>query len=87
MYAHFGREEDFDRLTELGVDVDGRIVLARYGELFRANIVSIVYNREQTTTTSHQWRSNSNVVIFPCQSYWASEKLSLRETRKGMLGV
>lgn len=46
MYAHFGREEDFDRLNELGVDVAGRVVLARYGEIFRGNIVSIECSRD-----------------------------------------
>lgn len=40
MYAHFGREQDFKKLEELGVSVKGKIVLARYGEVFRANIVS-----------------------------------------------
>lgn len=40
MYAFFGREKDFKKLEDLGVSVEGKIVLARYGEVFRANIVS-----------------------------------------------
>ncbi|ROT78135.1 hypothetical protein C7M84_003149 [Penaeus vannamei] len=40
VYAHFGREQDFKKLEELGVSVKGKIVLARYGEVFRANIAS-----------------------------------------------
>ncbi len=35
VYANYGRPEDFDALEKLGVDVRGKIVLARYGELFR----------------------------------------------------
>ena len=35
VYANYGTREDFDRLTELGVDVTGKIVLARYGRNFR----------------------------------------------------
>jgi len=35
VYANYGRPEDFGALEKLGVDVKGKIVLVRYGELFR----------------------------------------------------
>lgn len=35
VYANYGTLEDFDRLRELGVDLNGAIVLARYGRNFR----------------------------------------------------
>jgi len=35
VYANYGRKEDFDALKSLGVDVNGKIVLARYGANFR----------------------------------------------------
>ncbi len=35
VYANYGRREDFVKLTELGVDCAGKIVLARYGGNFR----------------------------------------------------
>jgi N-acetylated-alpha-linked acidic dipeptidase len=35
VYANYGRPEDFTALDKLGVDVKGKIVLVRYGELFR----------------------------------------------------
>jgi N-acetylated-alpha-linked acidic dipeptidase len=35
VYANFGRKEDFDRLAEMGIDLSGKIVLARYGGNFR----------------------------------------------------
>jgi N-acetylated-alpha-linked acidic dipeptidase len=35
VYANYGRKEDFERLAALGVDVRGKIVLARYGGNFR----------------------------------------------------
>ncbi len=35
IYANYGRKEDFARLKELGVDVKGKIALARYGKNFR----------------------------------------------------
>jgi len=35
VYANYGRKEDFEKLKELGVDVKGKIVLARYGGNFR----------------------------------------------------
>lgn len=41
VYAHFGRQKDFLRLEEVGVDVAGRVVLARYGAVFRGSLVSV----------------------------------------------
>ncbi|GLW89962.1 M28 family peptidase [Actinokineospora globicatena] len=35
VYANYGLPEDYQRLAELGVDVRGKIVLARYGGSFR----------------------------------------------------
>jgi N-acetylated-alpha-linked acidic dipeptidase len=35
VYANYGRPEDFVTLDGLGVDVRGKIVLVRYGEIFR----------------------------------------------------
>jgi N-acetylated-alpha-linked acidic dipeptidase len=35
VYANYGRKEDFDKLEELGVSARGRIVLVRYGRVYR----------------------------------------------------
>jgi N-acetylated-alpha-linked acidic dipeptidase len=35
IYAHYGRQKDFDALVEAGVDFSGKIVLTRYGGVFR----------------------------------------------------
>jgi N-acetylated-alpha-linked acidic dipeptidase len=35
VYVNYGRREDFARLAEMGIDVSGKIVLARYGGNFR----------------------------------------------------
>jgi N-acetylated-alpha-linked acidic dipeptidase len=35
VYANYGRPDDFTALEKMGVDVKGKIVLVRYGELFR----------------------------------------------------
>jgi len=35
VYAHQGTKEDFEQLQELGVDVEGKLVIARYGGNFR----------------------------------------------------
>ena len=35
MYGNYGRPEDFEALEKMGVDVAGKVVLLRYGELFR----------------------------------------------------
>lgn len=35
VYANYGRKEDFERLAEMGVDVTGKIAIARYGGNYR----------------------------------------------------
>ncbi len=35
VYANYGRPEDFRRLEELGISVEGKIALVRYGQNFR----------------------------------------------------
>ncbi|ABF41467.1 Glutamate carboxypeptidase II [Candidatus Koribacter versatilis Ellin345] len=35
LYANYGRPEDFDTLAQAGVDVKGKLVIIRYGEIFR----------------------------------------------------
>jgi N-acetylated-alpha-linked acidic dipeptidase len=35
VYANYGRPEDFRKLKQMGVDVRGKIVIARYGQNFR----------------------------------------------------
>uniref|UniRef100_A0A6N2MLQ6 Peptidase M28 domain-containing protein n=1 Tax=Salix viminalis TaxID=40686 RepID=A0A6N2MLQ6_SALVM len=40
VYANYGRVEDFKRLKEMGVNVTESIVLARYGKIYRGDIVN-----------------------------------------------
>lgn len=35
VYANYGRKEDFEQLKQMGVSVEGKIVIARYGGNFR----------------------------------------------------
>ena len=39
MYGHYGRKSDFEKLKELGVDVNQTIVLIRYGKIHPSNKV------------------------------------------------
>uniref|UniRef100_A0A0R3RL13 PA domain-containing protein n=1 Tax=Elaeophora elaphi TaxID=1147741 RepID=A0A0R3RL13_9BILA len=39
VYCHFGRKEDFQRLKYYDIDLKGKIVMMRYGEIYRANKV------------------------------------------------
>lgn len=39
VYANYGRAEDFSALKSAGVDVAGKVVIARYGEIYRGDIV------------------------------------------------
>ncbi|XP_046454638.1 glutamate carboxypeptidase 2-like [Daphnia pulex] len=45
VYAHYGQMEDFEYLESVGVNVSGKIVLARYGASFRANIVDLAQRK------------------------------------------
>jgi len=45
VYANYGTPDDFDRLARQGVDVRGKIVLARYGENFRGVKVYVAQQR------------------------------------------
>ncbi|PIA43174.1 hypothetical protein AQUCO_02000544v1 [Aquilegia coerulea] len=39
VYVNYGRVEDYDTLKQMGVNVSGTVVLVRYGEIFRGDIV------------------------------------------------
>ncbi|XP_042870253.1 N-acetylated-alpha-linked acidic dipeptidase 2-like [Penaeus japonicus] len=45
VYVNYGRLKDFDVVSERGIDLEGRIVLARYGKIFRANIAQMAEDR------------------------------------------
>ncbi|ERN15192.1 probable glutamate carboxypeptidase LAMP1 isoform X1 [Amborella trichopoda] len=40
IYVNYGRERDFALLKGMGISVEGKVVLARYGEIFRGDIVN-----------------------------------------------
>ncbi|GMI97762.1 LIKE AMP 1 [Hibiscus trionum] len=39
VYVNYGRAEDYETLKEMGVNVTGTVVLARYGKIYRGDIV------------------------------------------------
>ncbi|XP_071104721.1 N-acetylated-alpha-linked acidic dipeptidase 2-like [Haliotis cracherodii] len=43
VYANYARDVDFESLIQLGVNVSGKIVIARYGQIFRGNKVNFAY--------------------------------------------
>lgn len=44
VYANYGRVEDFKAIESIGVEVKGNIVIARYGKIFRGDIVRNSYH-------------------------------------------
>ncbi|RZC68516.1 hypothetical protein C5167_031747 [Papaver somniferum] len=44
VYANYGSVEDFETLRRMGVNVSGTVVLARYGKIYRGDIVSNAYD-------------------------------------------
>ncbi|KAF2361473.1 PA domain, partial [Trinorchestia longiramus] len=45
VYANFALEEDFEELVRLGVDVSGKVVIAKYGKNFRGDKVKTAQER------------------------------------------
>lgn len=43
VYVNYGRVEDYKKLREIGVNVSGTVVLARYGKIYRGDIVENAY--------------------------------------------
>lgn len=41
VYVNYGGQDDYDQLASLGVSVEGKIAMARYGTIFRGTIVMI----------------------------------------------
>ncbi|KAK7069650.1 N-acetylated-alpha-linked acidic dipeptidase 2, partial [Halocaridina rubra] len=48
VYVNYGRVEDFKKLEELGVEVAGNLVIARYGKIFRGN--KLMHAEERNAT-------------------------------------
>lgn len=45
VYVYYGRESDYEYLESKRINVSGKIVLARYGASFRANIVDVAQKK------------------------------------------
>lgn len=43
-YVNYGRVEDFTTLNEMGINISGAIVLARYGKIYRGDIIENAYD-------------------------------------------
>ena len=37
VYVNYGRVEDIEKLRSLGVSLEGKIAISRYGKIFRGN--------------------------------------------------
>ena len=46
VYANYGRKEDFEKLRDMGVDISGKIVIARYGGNFEDTRLSLLRLQE-----------------------------------------
>ena len=45
LYAYYGRLEDFADLKDLSIDLNGKIILVRAGEISFAEKVSVVWSK------------------------------------------
>ena len=37
VYVNYGRREDFEKMSDFGIDLTGKVCLVRYGQIFRGN--------------------------------------------------
>ena len=72
MYANYGSPDDFDALAKMGVSVQGKIVIVRYGSSFRGLKVM-----------NAQERGAAGVLIYsdPMEDGYAVGKVPARLTR------
>ena len=65
VYANYGRREDFARLRELGIQVAGRIVIARYGGNFRGYKARYAQAADATALIIYSDPANGGYVAGP----------------------
>ena len=58
VYANYGSREDFETLASLGINVENKIVLVRYGNVFRGLKVRAAELTGAEPTTNGAIRSN-----------------------------
>ncbi|PHT52213.1 hypothetical protein CQW23_06675 [Capsicum baccatum] len=71
VYANYGRVEDYATLREMGVNVSNTVVLARYGKIFRGDIVHNAYSEgwpsigECERLSDEEVENEGNVPLIP----------------------
>ncbi len=63
VYANYARPEDFRKLKQMGIDVRGKVVIARYGQNFRG--VKALTAQESRSRRSHDLLGPHRRWIFP----------------------
>ena len=62
VYVNYGRVEDFEQIAALGVPVENRIVIFRYGKIFHGDKVQLA-----------QERNTSALIIFSDPADYSSD--------------
>ncbi|XP_042222207.1 N-acetylated-alpha-linked acidic dipeptidase 2-like [Homarus americanus] len=73
VYAYYGREQDFDFLAKSGINISSKIVLARYGKIFRANIAKMAETKGAVGVVLYSdpadYAPNGSDFVYPHSSY------------------
>ncbi|KAK4318413.1 hypothetical protein Pmani_010582 [Petrolisthes manimaculis] len=87
VYANYGRYEDFTLLAEKGINLTSRIVLARYGKIFRGNIAKMAEDRGAVGVVFFSdpadFAPNGSVFVYPHSSFMPPSAAPFGTTKLG----
>lgn len=73
VYVNYGRSEDYQTLRELGISIEGAIVVARYGKIYRGDIVALAAKEGAAAALIYSdpmdYAANSSDGFYP-DSQW-----------------
>ncbi|KAG6546798.1 hypothetical protein Mapa_011744 [Marchantia paleacea] len=73
VYANYGTLDDFDQLRKMGIKINGSIILARSGKIFRGDVVNYAAHRGAVAVITYsdpqEYANNRTEGYYP-QSPW-----------------
>ena len=81
VYVNYGRVEDFQKLErELGINVTGKIAIARYGKIFRGDKVMLSRRKHFEISRSNYLSLISKASLCLMGYYFSAAQISINFT-------
>ncbi|KAH9322852.1 hypothetical protein KI387_017491 [Taxus chinensis] len=88
VYVNYGGEEDYRMLAEIGVNVTGAIVIARYGDLYRGTVVKTAAKHGAIAAVLYsdpqQFGGNGSQGFFPKSKWLPPDGIQMGSVMQGM---